>query len=384
MPRWPQHMAAVLGLTLFILASADAHTASAFLDPPPLTIETFSHTSYAALDSDHRDGARREPELGVNEHGTLIARTHRPDREQNSWSEPMMIKTILCAIDRSPSSLQAFSYALALARWQRARLNLLEVIEEAPPPGVTRVRKSDGLPHETRTALERDLRQVLTARRASDVKVEVSLRKGKVAQEILAQAKTSRADLVVIGSHGRGGVQRLVLGSVAERVLRLATCPVLTVRRGVRLVRRNRSPFETILCPTDFSVAANKALAYAKRLAEEAEAKLIVMTAVERPFGEVRTGPIAELQKSIESSASDALTRLLPRPASHAPRAQAIVAVGKASAATVKVARARSVDLIVMGVSGRGALDVALLGSTTHHVIREGAWPVLTVRTGTR
>lgn len=296
----------------------------------------------------------------------------------------MMIKTILCAIDRSPSSLQAFAYALALARWQSARLNVLEVIEEALPPGITRAPKSDGVPPDTRTALERDLRQVLTARRVADVKVDVSLRKGKVAQEIVAHAKTSRADLVVIGSHGRGGVQRLVLGSVAEKVLRLATCPVLTVRRGVRLTRRSRSPFETILCPTDFSVAANKAVAYAKRLAEEAAAKLIVMTAVERPFGEVRSGAVAELQKSIESNASDALTRLLPHPTSNGPRAQAIVAIGKASAAIVKVARARSIELIVMGVSGRGALDVALLGSTTHHVIREGAWPVLTVRTGKR
>jgi nucleotide-binding universal stress UspA family protein len=297
----------------------------------------------------------------------------------------MMIKKILCAIDRSPSSLQAFGYAIALARWQSARLNLLEVIEEAPPPGVTRAPKSDGVPNETRTTLERDLRRVLTARRASDVKVEISLRKGKVVQEILAQAKTSRADLIVIGSHGREGLQRLVLGSVAERVLRLATHPVLTVRRGVRLARRSRSPFETILCPTDFSAAANKAVAYAKRLAKEADARLILMTAVEWPFGdEVTSGAVAELQKSIESNASDALTRLLPRPASNGPRAQAIVAIGKASAAIVKVARARSVDLIVMGVSGRGALDVALLGSTTHHVIREGAWPVLTVRTGRR
>jgi nucleotide-binding universal stress UspA family protein len=217
------------------------------------------------------------------------------------------------------------------------------------------------------------------------VKVEISLRKGTAVQEILAQAKTSRADLIVIGSHGRGGVQRLVLGSVAERVLRLATCPVLTVRRGVRLVRRSRSPFETILCPTDFSAAANKAVAYAKRLAQEADAKLILMTAVESPFGdEVTSGAVAELQKSIASNASDALTRLLPRPASNGPRAQAIVAVGKASAAIVKVARARSADLIVMGVSGRGALDVAILGSTTHHVIRDGACPVLTVRTGRR
>ena len=298
--------------------------------------------------------------------------------------ELMKIKKILCAIDRSPSSLQAFGYAIALARWQKARLSLLEVIEEAPPPGITRARKSDSVPTETRTTLERDLRRVLTARRASDVKVEIFLRKGNVVQEILAQTKASRSDLLVIGSHGRGGVQRLVLGSVAEKVLRLATCPVLTVRSGVRLIRRSGSPFETILCPTDFSVAANKALAYAKRLAQEADAKLIAMSAIEWPFGEdVTYGAVADLRKSIESNASEALARLLPRPGS-GPHAQSIVAMGKPSAAIIKVARARSVDLIVMGVSGRGALDVALLGSTTHHVIREGAWPVLTVRTGKR
>jgi nucleotide-binding universal stress UspA family protein len=216
------------------------------------------------------------------------------------------------------------------------------------------------------------------------VKVEISMRKGNVVQEILAHARTSRSDLVVLGTHGRGGVQRLVLGSVAEKVLRLATCPVLTVRRGVRLARRHGPPFETIVCPTDFSPAANKAVAYAKRLAQEADATLILMTAVEWPFGEVvMSGAVAEFRKGIELDASEALTRLMPRRAS-GPRAQAIVALGKASAAIVKVARARSADLIVMGVSGRGALDVALLGSTTHHVIREGAWPVLTVQTGKR
>jgi len=142
-----------------------------------------------------------------------------------------MIRNILCAIDRSPSSLQAFGYAIALAKWQNARLSLLEIVEEAPRPGVTRALKSEGVPNETRTAVERDLRCVLTSRRVSDVKVEIVVRKGNVVQEILEQAKTSRSDLIVIGSHGRGGVQRLVLGSVAEKVVRLATCPVLTVRR---------------------------------------------------------------------------------------------------------------------------------------------------------
>jgi len=296
----------------------------------------------------------------------------------------MMIKNILCAIDRSPSSLQAFGYAIALAKWQSARLNLLEVIEEAPLPGVRRAPTSDGVPSETRRTLERDLRRVLTARRASAVKVEISMRTGNVVQEILAQARTSRPDLLVIGTHGRGGVQRLVLGSVAEKVLRLATCPVLTVRRGVRLARRNRSPFETILCPTDFSAAANRAVAYAKSLAQEADAKLILMTAVEWPFGEAAvSGAVAELRNSIESDASEALTRLLPS-STDGRRTQTVVALGKAGDAIVKVARGRSADLIVMGVSGRGALDVALLGSTAHHVIRSGTWPVLTVRTGRR
>ena len=297
----------------------------------------------------------------------------------------MMIKKILCAIDRSPSSLQAFGYALALAKWQSARLNLLEVVEEAPAPGGTGASKSEGFPTDTRAALERDLRRMLTARRAFHVKVEISLRKGNVVQEILAQAKESRSDLIVIGTHGRGGVQRLVLGSIAEKMLRLATCPVLTVRRGARLARRGRSPFATILCPTDFSASANRAVAYAKRLAQEADAELILMSAVDWPFGEEKlAGEVAELRRNIESEARAALTRLLPRSGSNGPRAQAIVAVGKASGAIVKVARARSVDLIVMGVSGRGALDVTLLGSTTHHVIREGAWPVLTVRTANR
>jgi nucleotide-binding universal stress UspA family protein len=296
-----------------------------------------------------------------------------------------MIKNILCPVDRSPSSLQAFGYAIALARWQGARLHLLEVIESAASPGGSVSLNHAGLLNEARAALAGDLRQMLVSRRASDVKVEIVMRAGNVVREILAQVRASRADLVVIGSHGRSGVQRLVLGSVAEKVLRQATCPVLTVRRGVTRTRRSRSPFKTILCPTDFSAAGNNAVAYAKRLAREADAQLIVMSAVEWPVGAAVTfGPVAELQEGLEEDARKALRRLLPRPGPDRPAAIAFVVQGKASAAIVKLARARSVDLIIMGVSGRGALDVVLLGSTTHHVIRHGTWPVLTVPPGTR
>ena len=81
------------------------------------------------------------PGAGRDARVRLHAGARRRDCEKNSWNEPMMIKNILCAIDRSPSSLQAFGYAIALAKWQNARLSLLEVIEEAPPPGVARAPK---------------------------------------------------------------------------------------------------------------------------------------------------------------------------------------------------------------------------------------------------
>ncbi len=288
-----------------------------------------------------------------------------------------MMNRILCPVDRSPSSLQAFDYAIALARWRGGRLHLMEVIETPT---------HDLVPIETRTNLERDLKRVLVARRVSDVNVAISLREGNIVEEIMAQAKASRSDLIVIGSHGRGGIQRLVLGSIAEKVLRLSTCPVLTVRRGVNQRRRGKgqSPFKTILCPTDFSEAANRAVSYARRLAKDANARLILMTAVEWPLGDITSGPVADLRTNIERNAQAALNRLLPRAGSDTRRVDTFVASGKASAAIVELARLRSVDLIVMGVSGRSALDVALLGSTTHHVIREGAWPVLTVPAATR
>ena len=294
-----------------------------------------------------------------------------------------MIKNILCPVDRSPRSLQAFDRAIAIARWQGARLHLLEVIEPSAPGGSVGP-KPAGASGEIRAALEKDLRRMLVSRRAWDVEVEIVMREGNVVREILAEARDSRADLVVMGSHGRGRVPRPGLGSTAEKVLRQAACPVLTVRRGVGRVRRNRSPFKTILCPTDLSAAGNSAVAYAKRLAKAMNARLIVMSAVEGPGGRAATGPAAELQDEREASTRKALARLLPRPVADRPAAKAVVVKGKASAAIVKLARARSADLIVMGVSGHGSVDVARLGSTTHHVIRRGEWPVLTVPPGPR
>jgi len=292
----------------------------------------------------------------------------------------MMVKNILCPIDRSPSSLQAFDYAIAIARWREAQLILLEVIDTTVRPGAPRSAKASRVSKETRTALETDLNRVLAARRASDVRIQIVLREGNVVKEILAQARTSRSDLIVIGSHGSKGVQRPI-GSIAERVLRVAHCPVLTVRRGVRQSHRHAPPFVTILCPTDFSAAADRALACAKRIAKLADATLIAMNVVELPLRRPmapRSG--ARITTGIGAVKEQRLARLLARGASTNPRIQALVAIGRVGPEIVAHGLKREVDLVVMGISGRNEPGTPALGSATHHVVRKGACPVLTVR----
>ena len=294
-----------------------------------------------------------------------------------------MVKNILCPIDRSPSSLQAFDYAIALARWWGARLTLLEVADARDRQAHSRT--SATTPRSataTRTALEADLNRVLTARRVSDVSVEIVLRDGRIVEEILAQARVGRADLVVMGSHGAGGEERKI-GSVAEQVLRLAGCPVLTVRRGVKQEPPTGPPFATILCPTDFSVPAQTAMACAQRLAMQVGATLIAMSVIEPSFSRSAgsESSVAEVGDIVESERKNRLNRLATD--TKGLRVEPLVAIGTAATEIVAHGQKRAIDLVVMGVSGRGTSEAFVLGSTTHHVIRQGGWPVLSVSSPT-
>ncbi len=278
-----------------------------------------------------------------------------------------MVRSILCPIDRSPSSLQAFDYAIALARWWDARLTLLEVV--APEAQSA---------SDLRAALHADLDRTLTARRVSDLGVEVVLREGAVVEEILARAASDRTDLVVMGSHGAGGEQRAI-GSVAAQVLRLASCPVLTVRRGVKQERSSGPPFLTILCATDFSAPAQRAMACAQQLATQAGGTLITMTVIEgvgRP-GESGSS-VAEDRDAVASARQDRLAQLAALEPSRL-HVEPVVAIGTAATEIVAYGERRAVDIVVMGISGHETADAFVLGSTTHHVIRQGGWPVLSV-----
>jgi nucleotide-binding universal stress UspA family protein len=138
------------------------------------------------------------------------------------------IKTILHPTDFSEPSTSAFEFACALARDRRARLIVLHVITsplatlgglEALPPGPEELNADEA---------KRQLETVQCP--DSSVPLERRLIVGEAADAILQVAAETRSDLIVMGTHGRSGVSRLLMGSVAENVLRKATCPVLTVK----------------------------------------------------------------------------------------------------------------------------------------------------------
>jgi nucleotide-binding universal stress UspA family protein len=206
---------------------------------------------------------------------------------------------------------------------------------------------------------------------------------GDPAAEIAKESKG--ADLVVMGTHGRSGFEALLLGSVAEKVLRKCACPVLTVPRHSRGTRPDERPmFKNIVCCVDFSEASLKALELALSLAREADSRLRLLHVVEwLPEVEGPEGTLFDLSdqgEALRRSGLERLRALIPEGAREWCHPEAVIVLGKAYRAIVKAAQEPRADLIVMGVTGRGAFGRVLFGSTTAQVVREAACPVLTIR----
>jgi nucleotide-binding universal stress UspA family protein len=220
-----------------------------------------------------------------------------------------------------------------------------------------------------RDELSRALDGALQPSRAASVPTKAELREGRPADEILEVAEALPAGLIVIGTHGRSALDRAVLGSVAETVLRKATCPVLAVPpafpAGAEWPR-------TALWATDFSPDAGLAARYAIAIAGKCRSALIALHVRERE-GPLRAGYAGGLEERLRGAIAVA---------GGAERAAdaAVVAAGSAAEEILALARERAVDLIVLGASGAGTLQRLVFGSTVMAVVRHSACPVLVVR----
>jgi nucleotide-binding universal stress UspA family protein len=199
----------------------------------------------------------------------------------------MAIRRILCPIDFSDASAHALEQAAALARWYGARVTVLHVhLTIARAPGVP---TPDAAVVQLPTAADVEALRAhaITACRPvaeAGVGLDVVITAGEPVRTILDQAAQLPADIIVMGTHGTSGFQHLLLGSVTEKVLRKATCPVLTV--PPRAQTTSAQPFARLLCAVDFSDSSLKAVDVAASLARESGAALTLLHVLEWPWHE--------------------------------------------------------------------------------------------------
>ena len=292
----------------------------------------------------------------------------------------LTLTRILCPTDFSDISTKAEAYATALAGRYAAALHLLHVDPPTPimsPYGEIPV--DIRLFEEQRQQAETDLAAARERARAAGVPADASVRGGHPAREILAVADELHADLVVLGTHGRGGVEHLLLGSVAEKVMRKASCPVMVVPAGA--AGHSDARFSRILCPVDGSASSADAVAYAVSLAGETDGRLILLSVVDpAPWGGEFGALDGEAYRRLgEAHAQTLLQQALAPGVRESCAVEDVIATGKASERILATATERAADLIVMGVRGRGAIDLMAFGSTTNDVIRRSTCPVLAV-----
>jgi nucleotide-binding universal stress UspA family protein len=297
----------------------------------------------------------------------------------------LAVRRILCPIDFSGFSDRALGFAAAVARWQGAEihgLHVLPILAEAWAFPLA-VDAAAGEPLSPAAFRDR-LKARLARAQAADLVVECHIRQGGAAHEIVAYARGAAMDLIVMGTHGRSGVERLVLGSVTENVLRHAPCPVLTIPRTEPPTPSAGPPFQRILCAVDFEPSSPPTLSLALTLAQQAAAELILVHVAE-PFFDAEIAsrmhvPLEAYRRFVETELRTQLAQLVPSEASDWCRPREVVRIGTPWTEIVHAADESRADLIVMGLhAGRGAVDRILFGSTTQQVLRHTACPVLTV-----
>ena len=286
------------------------------------------------------------------------------------------LNNILFLTDFSEPSETAIPYAIATAREYEAKVHALHVLTPVRLPRprsptlpcsmVSRKVRKRGCNDSTHSSLAWRTRTLIV--RGESVWSSV--------EKILSEREI---DLVIVGTHGRTGAIKLLLGSVAEEIFRRASVPVLTIGPSVRMGAHNGGRFHRVLFATDFTPEAGAAAPYAISMAQENQARLLLLHVMRNPDP-------ATAEKNPQDSVANVMHELyeiVPQAAELWCRPQATVRFGNAPDQILGAAREHDADLIVLGVrdaAGRLGAATHLERTTAHKVVAHAACPVLTVR----
>jgi nucleotide-binding universal stress UspA family protein len=306
-----------------------------------------------------------------------------------------MFSRILVPLDGSRLAEAILSDVLELAAQHRSEVVLLRVAMAHGLPGVELTEAQVRAVEEA----ERYLAGMEPGLADRGVRVSSVVRYGRASEEILDHARTSGIDLIAMSTHGRSGIGRVLLGSVAERVVREAPVPVFLRRAagagtgGTDAGRREAGkaqaapaalPIRHILCPVDFSRTAEAAMREAGLLARRFGADLTVLHVVYDPLDvtclHIPHPPQQQLREEMIREAERTLQDRVARALRSLPRVKTAVTVGPPFREIVRYAREQRVDLIVMGTQGLSGLDHLIMGSTAERVVRTASCPVLSIR----
>jgi nucleotide-binding universal stress UspA family protein len=284
------------------------------------------------------------------------------------------IQRILCPLDFFPASSLAANYAITLAAGYDAKLYLLHVVSpvvySAEQYSLNISEIVDGLEKQA----AREMKKLAGKAHRAGVAVDTGIRMGEVKKEILSAIESTKAELLVMGTHGRRGVEKWFLGSVTERILRRSPIPVLTVRGNKRPVAAPET-LRRIVLTTDFSEGTEDALAYAFSLAQESQARITLLHVITNRASEGLGTAGPSLLKSIREQ----LEKMIPIEVRDWCDARVRVETGNPYQVILKTAVTEKADLLVMNIHGKGMVERALLGSTAERVVRGATCPVLLI-----
>lgn len=283
------------------------------------------------------------------------------------------LKRILVATDFSECSKRALLTGLGIGQRYGSHLRVLHVVP-SEGYGVTGAGMLGAVNFARQNA--RDLEsEFLQKGYLEGIRYQISVEKGEVWPVVSRIVHEDDIELVVAGTHGRSGLGKLLLGSVAETIFRYSPRPVLTVGPNFQLSFPLSARPRSVLFPTDFSSQADHAFPYAVSLAQEHDAQLTFLHVVQPAGG----GATYNRDRTVRY-ASARLQELMAATAGLVGEREFIVETGDPVEAIVKVAAAMGAELVVLGVRAPATLSDRLGWSTAYGVVRQVQCPVLSVR----
>ena len=284
---------------------------------------------------------------------------------------PISLQNILLATDFSRCSETALSYAIGMSRRYGATMYTVSIV----PEELSDMQPPD--PFYLRHSAENKMANVVKSDLFQGIKHYELVEEGFISEVLSELIGRLEIDLIVLGTHGRGGIKKLVLGSVAEEIVDSAYCPVLTVGPHVSSKPAPELKLRRIVYATDLLPGSARALTYALWLVEHEHAHLTLLHVLKMPT-DVPLG----YSEAERDTAMKRLVQLLPPKTTLSVETEFIVEIGAPAEHILKVAENQGADLIVMGShrTSHARVSAHLPWVTPHQVLCHARCPILTVR----